>query len=662
METYPISSIQKDRLVHHLDAPDLCPDNRQALTRIPFDGSSTLNALFEEQVERVPNSVAVTCERLNVTYRELNARANALAHVLRGLGVGAETIVGIYMERSIDLIVALLATHKAGGAYLPIDPACPRERLAFMLEDARALVLLTQTSFITDFPPTKARVVCVDSPNQTPTPDKACIEDLAPLATPEHLAYVIYTSGTTGRPKGTLVTHRNVVRLLSATDSWFRFSEQDVWTFFHSNAFDFSVWEIWGALLFGGRLVVVPYLVSRSPEAFYQLVATERVTVLNQTPSAFYQLIQAEETVGPKTLALRYVIFGGEALTMRNLRPWYERHAARQPKLVNMYGITETTVHVTYRPLSPEDLNSGSVVGEPIPDLRVYILDARHELATIGVAGEIYVGGPGLARGYLHCPDLTAERFIPDPFGDKPGARLYRTGDLGRLLPGGEIEYLGRIDHQVKIRGFRIELGEIESSLCQHPSVREAVVLAREDALGEKRLAAYVVLDQPIARSELRSYLKRQVPEYMVPTVFMILDKMPLTSNGKVDRKALSTHEQQPMPSQNYVPPQTDMELTIARIVQKVLFVEQVSAEENFFDLGVHSLLLARLHQRLCNELDQQIPIVSLFEHPSIRLLARHLSQPSGGFNGVSKIQNRAQWQRGALARFHRPARRTRQA
>jgi acyl-coenzyme A synthetase/AMP-(fatty) acid ligase len=400
--------------------------------------------------------------------------------------------------------------------------------------------------------------------------------------------------------------------------------------------------------------------VSRSPEAFYQLVATERVTVLNQTPSAFYQLIQAEETVGPKTLALRYVIFGGEALTMRNLRLWYQRHPDWQPKLVNMYGITETTVHVTYRPLSREDLSSGSVVGEPIPDLQVYILNERHELATIGVAGEIYVGGSGLARGYLHCPDLTAERFIPDSFGGKPGARLYRTGDLGRLLPGGEIEYLGRIDHQVKIRGFRIELGEVESSLSQHPYVREAVVLAREDALGEKQLAAYVLLDQPITRSELRSYLKRHLPEYMVPTIFVILDKMPLTSNGKLDRKALSTHDQPPMPSQNYVPPQTDMELTIARTVQNVLSLEQVSAEENFFDLGVHSLLLARLHQRLCTELDRQIPIVRLFEHPSIRLLARHLGQPSDELNGVSKIQDRAQWQRSALARFHRPARRAR--
>jgi amino acid adenylation domain-containing protein len=662
MERYPISSIQKDRLLHHLDAPDFSADTRKGLRRIPFDGSSTLSALFEEQVRRAPNDVAVTCEQLNVTYCELNTRANELAHLLRSLGVGPEAIVGIRMERSIEVIVALLATHKAGGAYLPVDLTCPRERLAFMLEDASALVLLTQTSLLTDLPPTKARVVCVDSPNQTTSRDTACVEDPPPLTKPDHLAYVIYTSGTTGKPKGTLVTHRNVVRLLSATDSWFRFSELDVWTFFHSFAFDFSVWEIWGALLFGGRLVIVPYLVSRSPEAFYQLVSTEHVTVLNQTPSAFYQLIQAEETVGLKDLALRYVIFGGEALAMRRLRPWYERHRDRPPKLVNMYGITETTVHVTYRPLSQKDLNSGSVVGEPIPDLQVYILDAQNERVAIGGEGEIYVGGPGLARGYLHCPDLTAERFIPDPFGEKPGARLYRTGDLGRFLPGGEIEYLGRIDHQVKIRGFRIELGEIESSLCQHPSVRDAVVLALEEVFGEKGLAAYVVLDEPVATSELRGYLKKRLPEYMVPTVLTILDKMPLTCNGKVDRKALSTHEQQPAPSQDCVPPQTEMELTITRILQEVLLLKQVSAEESFFDLGVHSLLLTRMHRQLCKELERHIPIVSMFEYPSIRSLARHLSQPSNGSNRVSKIQDRAQWQRVALARFQPPVRRVKQA
>ena len=506
-----LTSSEKQELLEQRNQPDRSGES----SRIPYDGDVTLDELLEQQVKRAPDALAVTCEDVSITYRELSTRASELAHRLRELGVGPDVIVGLCIERSIDLVVALVAVLKAGGTYLPIDLAYPKERLAFMLDDSQARVLLTQTNLLANLPSTSARVYCVDSPDVT-SPTTPCTHDRETLTAPDNLAYVIYTSGTTGKPKGTLISHRNVVRLLSATDSWYHFSERDVWTFFHSHAFDFSVWEIWGALLFGGRLVVVPYLVSRSPEAFYRLLSTERVTILNQTPSAFYQLIQAEETIGQKDLALRYVIFGGEALEVQALRPWYERHRDH-PKLVNMYGITETTVHVTYRPLSQSDLNSGSVIGAPISDLQVYILDGDSQPTPIGVAGEIYVGGSGLARGYLNRPELTAERFIPSPFGHEPGARLYKTGDLARFLPGRDIEYLGRIDHQVKIRGFRIELGEIESVLRQHPSVREVAMLAREDAPGEKRLVAYVVPREPITASELRSHLKRLVPEYMVP-------------------------------------------------------------------------------------------------------------------------------------------------
>jgi amino acid adenylation domain-containing protein/non-ribosomal peptide synthase protein (TIGR01720 family) len=557
---------------------------------IPLDGGAMLHQLFEQQVKRTPDAVAVTCGQFNVTYCELNTRASELAYLLRELGVGPDSIVGICMERSIDLVVALVAVLKVGGAYLPIDLAYPKDRFAFMLSDSQARVLLTQTNLQANLPSTSARVICVDSPDPI-LRNKPCSDDREILASPDSLAYVIYTSGTTGKPKGTLISHRNVVRLLSATDSWYRFSERDVWTFFHSHAFDFSVWEIFGALLFGGRLVVVPYFVSRSPEAFYRLLSTERVTILNQTPSAFYQLIQAEETIGQKDLALRYVIFGGEALEMQALHPWYERHRD-QPKLVNMYGITETTVHVTYRPLSQDDLNSGSVIGVPIPDLQVYILDANRQPTPIGVAGEMYVGGSGLAQGYLNRPELTAERFIPSPFGHEPGARLYKTGDLARFLPGRDIEYLGRIDHQIKIRGFRVELGEIESVLCQHPFVREAAVLAREDVPGQKRLVGYVVPRKPIMASELRNHVKRLVPEYMVPAAFVILDKLPLTSNGKVDRKTLPAPEQErPDLDARYVAPSTAVQAQLAAIWAKVLRLAHVGVNDNFFELGGDSIL-----------------------------------------------------------------------
>ncbi|NJP22325.1 MAG: amino acid adenylation domain-containing protein, partial [Hydrococcus sp. CRU_1_1] len=324
---------------------------------------------------------------------------------------------------------------------------------------------------------------CV-SPKNNPVSDVA----------PENLAYVIYTSGSTGVPKGVLVNHKNVVRLFAATQSWFNFNETDVWTMFHSYAFDFSVWEIWGALLHGGRLVIVPYLVSRSPEAFYHLLCDRKVTVLNQTPSAFRQLIWVENIAESPQLSLRLVIFGGEALEIQSLKPWFDRHGDRIPQLVNMYGITETTVHVTYRPLTIADLNNiGSAIGSPIPDLQVYLLDRHLQPVPIGIPGEMYISGAGLARGYLDRQELTAERFIANPFGR---ATLYKTGDKARYLPDGQLEYLGRLDNQVKIRGFRIELGEIEAVLNQHPGVRESVVISRQDEPDERRLVAYIVPDE----------------------------------------------------------------------------------------------------------------------------------------------------------------------
>ncbi|MGV0106429.1 NdaA [Nostoc sp. DSM 114160] len=460
-----------------------------------------IHQLFEEQVERNPDAVAVVFENQQLTYRQLNEQANQLAHYLQTLGVKPEVLVGICIERSLEMVVGLLGILKAGGAYVPLDPSYPAERLAYTLQDAAVPVLLVQKSLLASIPRNQATVVCLDTDWQVI--NSCSRENLVSGVQPNNLAYVIYTSGSTGKPKGVLVNHQNVTRLFAATQSWYHFCASDVFTLFHSIAFDFSVWELWGALLYGGRLAIVPYWVSRDSSAFHTLLRQEQVTVLNQTPSAFRQLIRVEELAENQEskLSLRLVIFGGEALEPQSLKPWFERYGdacgglcQRSPQLVNMYGITETTVHVTYRPLTIADVNnSKSLIGSPIPDLQLYILDEQLKPVPIGIGGEMYVGGAGLARGYLNRPELTAERFITNPFSDEPEARLYKTGDLARYLENGDIEYLDRIDNQVKIRGFRIELGEIEAALLKHPEVREAVVIARTDQPGDKRLVAYIV-------------------------------------------------------------------------------------------------------------------------------------------------------------------------
>lgn len=602
-------------------------EHKLAESLIQVGATACIHQLFEEQAARFPERIAVVFEGAELTYRELNQRANKLANYLQQRGVGPEIVVGLCMERSIEMLVAILAILKAGAAYLPLDPHYPRERLESMLFDAQATVVLTQGQFAERFDHTGGEIICLD--RNWPGIEQEDGANPSTQVFPENAAYVIYTSGSTGKPKGVIVSHANVIRLFAATQNWFQFSRDDVWTLFHSYAFDFSVWEIWGAILYGGKLVIVPYFASRTPEVFYELLCRERVTVLNQTPSAFRQLIRVEEKAAHSAgFALRYVIFGGEALDLQSLKPWIDRHGDERPRLINMFGITETTVHVTFRRIREADLQaqSGSVIGWAIPDLQTHVMDDQFNSVPVGGTGELYVGGRGVARCYLSRPQLTAARFVPDPFSSEAGARLYRTGDRVRCLANDELEYLGRIDQQVKVRGFRIELGEIEATIMQFPGMRECVVTASEDQNGEKRLLAYIVTTGQPAIEHLRSYLKQKLPDYMAPAAIIPMQQLPLTENRKVDRRALPKPElNQLAVSDTYIAPRTPVEAALAEVWAESLGLHRVGIDDNFFDLGGDSIRSIKVRAKaLEKEID--FSLQQLFENPTIRALAPHVT------------------------------------
>jgi amino acid adenylation domain-containing protein/non-ribosomal peptide synthase protein (TIGR01720 family) len=589
-----------------------------------FLTESCLHRLIERQAAERPRATAVVSGERSLDYGELNLRANRLAHRLIELGVGPDVLVGLAAERSLEMIIGLLAILKAGGAYVPLDPRYPRDRLGYMIEDSAIRLLLTQRA-VREQLPVGEELQCLlldageawsDYPTSDPQSDAGV----------DNLAYVIYTSGSTGKPKGTLLPHRNLLRLFEATRHWFGFAADDVWSLFHSYAFDFSVWEIFGALLHGGKLVVVPYETSRSPEDFLRLLCHERVTVLNQTPSAFKQLMQvacAAQEIPP--LALRQVVFGGEALEVQVLRPWFERFGDSTPRLINMYGITETTVHVTFRPLSLADLEGGaaSPIGEPIPDLSWYLLDAHLNPVPSGCIGELYVGGAGLARGYLNRPELSCTRFVANPF-SAMGERLYRTGDLARYRSDGLIEYIGRIDHQVKIRGFRIELGEIEARLLEQPNVAEVAVLPHQGP-GGTQLVGYVVTKEAPAESgalldALRQALRVALPEHMVPAHMLFLEHLPLTANGKLDRRALPAPDASHL-QQDYVAPRSQLEQRLAEIWADVLKLDRVGLNDNFFELGGDSIVSIQVVSR-ARQAGIQLTPKDLFLHQTIQGLA----------------------------------------
>ncbi|AJE54258.1 plipastatin synthase (plasmid) [Paenibacillus polymyxa] len=606
-------------------------------TNADYPRSLTLHSAFERQAEQRSHKVAVVMAEESISYGALNERANQLAHTLRKHQVGPGQIVGILAERSISMVTAILAVLKAGAAYMPIDPDYPQDRIQYMIRDSEITTLIVQRAELqpNDFSGLLINLEDAENYNENTS-------NLAHVNSPSDLAYIIYTSGSTGKPKGVMIEHRNVIRLLFNERNVFDFDHSDIWTLFHSFCFDFSVWEMYGALLYGAKLVLVPVLIARDPAEFHKLLHQHKVTVLNLTPTAFYQLSQVEQEMKQYDLSLRKIIFGGEALTLSRLKNWKKIHP--QTQLINMYGITETTVHVTYKELSAEELESTvSNIGKPLPTLKTYVLDSNRNLVPIGVQGELYVSGEGVARGYLNRPELTQERFVRNPF--VAGETMYRTGDLARWLQTGDLVYAGRADQQVKIRGYRIELGEIESALLALDTVREAVVLCKEEPEGISRLLAYIVnkADDNPAYSDYAALLSRSLPAYMIPAQFIEIDAIPMTSNGKIDKQQLFQHE----PSlhndlrNSFILPQTPTEKKLEEIWNANLHTEHIGIDDSYFDLGGDSIRAIQLLHSMNREFNSSLQLGDLYASSSIRKLSQKLSlhEVQSDHVKVSKIQ-----------------------
>jgi amino acid adenylation domain-containing protein len=602
----PVSSLEL------LDADE----RRQVLegwnqTAEPYE-AATLHGLFEEQARRTPGDAALVAGGRRLTYRELNERADELAARLRGVGVGPEALVGVCAERSSEMVVAVLAVLKAGGAYVPLDPRYPRERLAFMLRDSGAKVLLTERHLTHALPEHEATMLYLDERAEPPPAVGARGEA---TASPDNLAYVIYTSGSTGTPKGVSITHASACTLLRWAQGVFSREELGGVLFSTSICFDLSIFEMFAPLSSGGKVVL-----AEDALALPSLEAREEVTLVNTVPSAMTELTRS----GGVPASVLAVALAGEPLRRDLVQQVYG--ATRARRVLNLYGPTEDTTYSTWADVARGE-GERVTIGRPVANTRAYILDARLRPVPAGVAGELYLSGEGLARGYLNRPALTAERFIPDPFGPAPGARMYRTGDVARHLEGGEIEYLGRSDEQVKVRGFRIELGEVEAALRAAPGVREAVVAARGDG-ADKLLVAYVVADESAGTgaTDWREHLRGRLPEYMVPSAFVTLDALPLTPNGKVDRKALPEPEAHGLRGERaFVPPRNVTEFRVAQVWEDVLGVRPVGVKDNFFDLGGHSLQAVRLMSKLRREFGRELPLATLFRQPTVEQLAAGL-------------------------------------
>ncbi|MEH2366783.1 amino acid adenylation domain-containing protein [Nostoc sp.] len=626
-------------------------------TQTDYPGEYCIHELFEAQVERSPDAIAVTFEDQHLTYRELNNRANQLAHYLRSaklsrsdsLGVKPEVLVGICVERSLEMAIGILGILKAGGAYVPLDPAYPQERLALILDDVKPLVLLTQKHLVAELPTSAAKVVCLDEYDLYAQESQ---ENLSSNVIAENLAYVIYTSGSTGTPKGVLITHQALVNHSIAAAKAYELQPEDRILQFASVSFDVAAEELFPSWLSGSTVVIRPNRVLLFAH-FGQFLIQEKLTVVN-LPTAYWHewVSDLAQTTGPLPPTLRLVIVGTEQALPEKLALWQklvgDRSQSHHIRWLNAYGPTEATIGVTiYEPVEPVEPVTYAEkqpvycvpVGRPIANTQVYLLDKHLHPTPLGVPGELYIGGIGIARGYLNHPELTTEKFIPNPFGEKSGMRLYRTGDLARYLPNGNIELLGRIDQQVKIRGFRIELGEISATLQQHNKVREAVVIAREDEHGDKYLVAYVSPqpEQPIINTELRGFLQEKLPQYMLPSSFIILSTLPLLPNGKLDRRSLPAPEIRPELEVAYVMPQTEIEQTIATIWQKSLNIEKIGIHDNFFELGGHSLLMVKVHSQLREIFPIDLSMLDMFRYPTINSLAEFFIQNKNQTSFISE-------------------------
>ena len=602
----------------------LSPREKEYLISVCNDSSAfypenmTINKLFEEQCLKTPDHTALVFEGREITYGELNGKANSIAAALHSKGILPDDIVAVCAAPSIELIAGILGILKAGGAYLPMDPDFPDDRISFMFEDSRAKAMLTQNIYRDRFASfTDCMILDEDSHFREDPVNPVQVHG------PQNLAYIIYTSGSTGKPKGVMIEHRNVVRLLFNSKFQFQFSGQDIWTLFHSACFDFSVWEMYGALLYGGKLIIIKKQTAKDTREFLKVLIREKVTVLNQTPAAFNNLILEEKSLEEHSLCLRYVVFGGDALRPAQLKSFHEQYP--EAKLINMYGITETTVHVTYKEIGDEEISRGvSNIGKAIPTLNTFVVDRKMNLVPIGVPGELCVTGAGVGRGYLNNQELTAAKFCADPFSGHN--RMYRSGDLAKVTADGDLEYLGRIDNQIKIRGYRIELGEIVSDILMHPQIKEALVITRTNQYEEKQLYAYFTSDSEIEFNNIKEFLERSLPQYMIPSFFIRVEKMPLNRNGKIDRDALPGCADAVKPGISYAAPESTTERILTDIWSQVLELAEIGIDDDFFTIGGDSLRAIKVISRIPREYEN-VTLVDLYNNPTIRKLALKIDE-----------------------------------
>jgi amino acid adenylation domain-containing protein len=615
-------------------------------TVVDYPQDKCLHDLFEEQVERTPDAVAVVYGGQQLTYRELNSRANQLAHYLISKGVEPEVMVGLYMERSLEMVIGIYGIIKAGGAYVPLDPEYPPDRIAFMVAETDVPVLLTQEHLVASLAEASATVICLDS--EWEIIDGESKKNPTSGAASDNIAYVIYTSGSTGRPKGVMNEHRGIVnRLLWMQDEYSLIQEDRILqkTPF---SFDVSVWEFFWPLLTGAQLVVARPGGHKDPAYLVSVIVEHQITTLHFVPSMLQIFLEEAEVM--QCNSIKRVICSGEALPYDLQCRFFK---TLNTELHNLYGPTEAAVDVTYWACRPDQDLKLVPIGYPVANTQMYILDPQLQPVPLGCTGELHIGGIQVARGYLKRPELTTEKFIPDPFSSDPKDRLYKTGDLSRYLPDGSIEYLGRTDFQVKMRGLRIELGEIEARVTEFPGVNQCIVLMREDRPGDKRLVAYLSAEEnhSISISELRGHLSSVLPDYMVPAHFVVLDSIPLSANGKADRRALPEPKMERIDDEAFAAPRSKTEQMIADIWKELLQISRVGINDSFFDLGGHSLLLPRMLRRLKVDFGKQLSIVNLFQYPTVAALAAFMNTKIDTGVSIDKRRTLASKQRATLLR-----------